>query len=87
MSRKKVGAIKKSKNPGESDYIELFRSIVVPEGKKVFLNLESKKSKIDGINKALKDGKITEDYAKKQLEYANEIPDFVRFEIIQTTKD
>ena len=88
MARRKVGEIKKSKNQGESDYIEIFRDIKIPDGsKKVYLQLESKKSKIEGITKALNDGKITEDYAKKQISYANEMKDYVRFEIIQVTKD
>lgn len=77
MAKKKrvqVGSVMKSKNAGEPDYIKM------RDGKTY--RLESKKSQLDSLHKAVAEGKLSPDVAEKVEERINKIPDFVRFEII-----
>ena len=78
MAKKKrmqVGSVMKSKNAGEPDYIKM------RDGKTY--RLESKKSQLESLQKAVADGKLSPDVAEKVEERINKIPDFVRFEIIE----
>jgi len=77
MAKKKrvqVGSVMKSKNAGEPDYIKM------RDGKTY--RLESKKSQLDSLYKAVAENKLSPEIAEKVEERINKIPDFVRFEII-----
>lgn len=61
------------------DYIKVTNSVTLKEGS--FLNLDSKKSREDGIKYRLSQGWITEEQAQKQLEGLSKWADYKRFEI------
>ena len=85
FNRLEVGAVMKSADKAKPDYIKISNDVTLKKGD--FLNLESKQSKIDGINAALENGKMSAETAEKLLEYANKIPDFVRFQIVKLSKE
>ena len=85
-----VGAVFKGKD-GKPDYIKISEDLVLKKGD--FLNLESKQSKIEGITKAIENGKLSEEVGNKLLENVEKTkwvekdrPDtFIRFEITKST--
>ena len=83
--RIEIGAVMKSSEKGKPDYIKISNDVELKKGD--YLNLESKQSKIDGINAAVENGKMSAETAEKLLEYANKIPDFVRFQIVKLNKE
>lgn len=83
-SRKRIGQILKSKNPGEIDYIKIDEDITLKKGD--FLSLENKASQLASIQKGIESGKLSEDLAAKLTEQAEKIPDFVRFHVVKVTK-
>lgn len=72
--RNVVGSILKAKDGG-TDYIKM------RDGKTY--KLESKKSRLESLNKAVEDGKLTEEVAAKVREGIEKIPSWVRFEIVE----
>ena len=83
--RLKVGSVLKSKEAGQMDYIKIDADVILKKGD--LLSLESKKSKIEGLKKAIESGKLTGEYADKLMAEAERIPDFVRFQIIKLNND
>ena len=83
--RLKVGSVLKSKEAGQMDYIKIDADVILKKGDT--LRLESKKSKIEGIKKAMESGKLTGEVAEKLLEQAENMKEFVRFEIIKLNND
>jgi hypothetical protein len=79
--RKVIGAIKKRKD-GSGDYLEIKEAVAVG-----MYNLESKASRLKSLEEAVENGKVSEELAVKRRESINKTPDFVRFEIVQYTKD
>lgn len=82
--RVSVGSVLKGKE-GAPDYIKIRTSVTLKEGQ--VLNLQSAKQQREGVEKALKDGKMSEELAKKILERIDKIPDFVRFEVVLLTNE
>jgi hypothetical protein len=91
-----VGSVYKRKD-GNGDYIKfrydsdikeaLLKAIAGSgEGSELYLNLESKQKKLASLEKALSEGKISEDKAVKARERIEKIPDYVRFEIVLVTE-
>lgn len=83
--RIKVGSVLKSKEAGQMDYIKIDADVILKKGDT--LRLESKKSKIEGLKKAIDAGKLSGEVADKLLEQAEKMPEFVRFEIIKLNND
>lgn len=93
--RLKVGSVVKSKEKGKPDYIQMTGKQAqllakhlsqFEDNDKVFINLESKESQIASLEAAMESGKLDAEYAKKQIGFAENIPDFVRFELIVLEK-
>lgn len=79
MAKKKrqvVGSVCKSKNEGEPDYIKM------RDGGKVY-RLESPKYQLANLEKAVSEGKLSEDIAQKVRERISKIPSWVRFEMVE----
>ena len=84
-SRTVVGSIVKSKDTTKPDYVTVANDIVLKKGQ--YLNLESKTFQLSGIDKAVADGKMSAEIGTAAKERINKIPDFVRFQIVQVTKN
>lgn len=79
-TRTTFGSVLKSKTAGEPDYIKVKSAVTLKEGQ--VLRLESKKFKLDSLEKAVTAGKISEEMATKRRESIEKMPEFVRFEIV-----
>lgn len=73
--RNVVGSVCKSKEAGQPDYIKM------RDGKTY--RLESAKSQLESLEKAVAEGKLTGDIAEKVRERINKTPPWVRFEIVE----
>jgi hypothetical protein len=62
------------------DYIKVTNNVTLKEGS--FLNLESKKTREEGIKYRLSQGWITEEQAQKQMEGLSKWADYKRFDIV-----
>lgn len=80
-----VGSVLKSKTEGEPDYIKINEDIVLKKGDT--LSLESKKSQLTSIDKAVENGKMSEETADKIRANVEKMPIFIRFNIVKLTKD
>lgn len=76
---KTVGSIVKSKTAGENDYIKFSQDVVFKKGDTV--SLENKSSITKRADKLLADKKISEEIASKIKKEAEQMPDFVRFNL------
>lgn len=97
--RTKVGAVLKSKDSTQPDYIKIDTDVTLKKGD--ILNLESKKSKLASLEKNIENGKLSGDLADKIRDgiekapfYEKEIVNgqvvergFIRFEIVKVSKD
>ena len=83
--RTKIGSVLKSKTDGDPDYIKLDVDITLKKGDT--LSLESKKSKLASLEKAVENGKLSGELETKIREGIEKMPTFVRFEIVRVTKD
>ena len=83
--REVIGSVKKSKEAGKGDYIQMNMDVTLKKGD--YLNLESQKSQQDRIDELLENGKMTAESHAKASERIAKIPAFVRFEIVKVTKD
>lgn len=83
--RKEIGAVLKSKDATQPDYIKINEDVVLKKGD--ILNLESKKSKLASLEKNVENGKLSGDLADKIREGIEKMPDFIRFSIVKVTKD
>lgn len=83
-TRRTVGSVIKSKNEGEMDYIKIRDDVTFKKGD--ILQLESVKSKLASLEKAVSSGKLSEEVAEKVREQVSKTPDFVRFDIVQVNK-
>jgi predicted translin family RNA/ssDNA-binding protein len=83
--RKEIGSVLKSKDASQPDYIKISEDIVLKKGDT--LSLESKKSRLAGLEKNIENGKLSGELADKIRESIEKIPDFVRFQIVRITKD
>lgn len=83
--RIKVGSVLKSKDPSQMDYIKIDTDVMLKKGDT--LSLESKKSRLAGLEKNVEAGKLSTEIADKIREGIEKTPEFVRFEIIKVTKD
>jgi len=86
MARRTIGSILNptadtlKKNPMALRYIKINEDVVLSKG--TIINLESKQSKIAGLQAALASGKLSEDYVEKLIEQAKNMPDFVAFDLV-----
>lgn len=98
--RNTVGSVLKSKPDKDgnigSDYVKLrgdMKDVLLnavakmDDQKGLILNLESKKSKLEGLEEAVRNGKLSGDNAEKARERINKMPDFVRFEMVLVEKE
>ena len=69
----------------KADYIKIGADVALT--KDTFLNLESKTDQLKGIDNAVANGKMSADNAAQSKERVSKIPDFVRFQIVQVTKN
>jgi len=84
-TRTEVGSICKSKDAEKPDYIKVNTDITLKKGD--ILNLESKKSKLEGIDTAVQNGKLSQDKADEIIEKINAMPEWVRFSIVRVVKN
>jgi hypothetical protein len=92
MAKKRIvyGSVLKSTKEGSTDYIKLRKDtadtlLTALKGaneKGLALSLESKTHRIESLNKAVDDGKVTVEKAEEIRGYIDKMPDFVRFEIV-----
>lgn len=80
-----VGSIVKNKEAGKPDYMTVAQDYALKKGD--YLNLESKKSQLEGIEQAVANGKMSADIAAQAKERINKIPDFVRFQVVHVQKN
>lgn len=85
MARIKVGSVLKSKDSSKNAYIKIDNDVVLKKGD--FLNLDNKKSRLQGIEISEANGKLSSEVAQKLREQVEKMPDFVLFEITLVTKD
>lgn len=78
-----VGSIVKGKD-GKPDYLKIRDTVTLNKGD--ILNLESQKTQVTSLEKAIADGKLSGEFAEKLLERAKAIPDWVRFEVTKSEK-
>ena len=81
FKRRVVGTICKGKE-GKGDYLKITEDI-----KAGFFNLESKKSQLDNLEKLINEGKVSGDFAETIRARIENIPDFVRFQIVKVEKE
>jgi hypothetical protein len=87
-SRRTVASLYKGKNGG-GDYVKINlppgeTTLVLQNGD--ILNFETQKSKLASIQKASEAGTLVGENLAKALERANNIPNFVRGELVQVKK-
>ena len=80
--RQVVGDVRKNDKGGS--YIKIKDDVTLKRGQ--CLNVESKAEQLAGVDKALADGKMSEEVAEKVKERINKIPDFILREIILLNK-
>ncbi len=90
-----VGSVVKSKDLDKMDYIKINPKIkddlidalqnMDPE-KGLFLNLESKQSQLESIERAVENGSLTEENAAASRERVEKTPEFIRFSIVLVRK-
>jgi hypothetical protein len=80
-----VGSVLKSKNEGETDYIKINEDVSFKKGDT--LSLESKKSQLASLAKAVENQKMSQEVADKIIANVEKMPDFIRFNIVKVTKD
>ena len=89
--RQVVGSVVKSKTEGKGSYLRLrgdnadvlLKALAgADKSKGLNLLLESKKTQLASLEKAISEGKIAGDNAEKAKERVNKIPDFVLFEVV-----
>lgn len=66
------------------DYIKINTDITLK--KDDFLNLESKKSQLESLDAAMKSGKLSEEVGLEIRAKVENIPDFVRFQVVRVEK-
>lgn len=81
--REVIGSVVKGKD-GKPDYIKVRSDVKLSQGE--FLNLESKSQQASSLEKAVADGKLSEEIADSIRERIEKIPEFVRFEIVRLNK-
>lgn len=85
MKRLKIGSVIKSKDPAKADYIKLDDKL--PGGTITFkagdyIQVESKAYQLSSLEKAIADGKLSEENAEKARDRINNIKDFIRAELV-----
>jgi len=80
-----VGSVVKSKTAGKPDYIQIGTDVALRKGQ--YLNLESKDFQLKGIDTAVASGVMTGENGEKAKARINDIPDFVRFQIVLVEKN
>lgn len=78
--RKVIGSVCKSKEASRPDYIKIREDVVLKKNQS--LRLESKKFQLESLEGARSAGKISEELSEKIKERIDNIPDWVRFEIV-----
>lgn len=88
FKRRTIGSVVKARDGG-SDYIQIRKDLTEPVVLKAgqSLRLESAEAQSLGVTKALQEGKLSEENARKALERIQKIPVFVRFEIVELTQE
>ena len=82
-SRRQVGSIIKSKDD-RPDYIKFSEDVVFKKGDT--LSLESKKSQLASLEKAIEEKRLGGEAAAKARARIDSTPDWVRFQVIQVKK-
>lgn len=87
-TRTTVGSIIKGKD-GKPDYLKVNKSLKEPVVLMAgdILNLESKVAQLTSLEAAVSSGKLHPEYADKARERINNIPDYVRFDVILSKKN
>lgn len=75
--RQVVGSVCKAKDASKPDYVKM------RDGR--IFRLESPKFQLENLNKAVRDGKLSEEVAQSIRERIEKIPAFVRFEMVELT--
>jgi len=82
--RRTIGSVVKSKEAGEPDYIKIGDDVVLKKGDT--LRLESKAAQLRNLEEGVQAGRLGEETASKIRERLDRFPEWVRFEIVQLTK-
>lgn len=83
--RKTIGSVIKGKD-GKADYIKIGNEDVVLKAGS-YVNLESKKQRLESLDKAVADGKMKPETAEKVKAAVEKTPDFVRFSLSITVDE
>lgn len=88
MARNKIGSVYKSMDPTKSNYIkvDLFGKDAITLRHGEYINVESKAYQLKSLEKALAEGRISEDNAEKAKGRIEKMPDFVLGELILNSK-
>lgn len=78
MARKTIGSVIKGKD-GKPDYIKISQDVTLKQGQ--YVNLESKKARLDSLTKAESEGKLSADLVTKIRSILDKEPEFVRFSL------
>lgn len=73
-----IGSVIKGQD-GKPDYIKIKEDVSLKAGS--FLNLESKASRLAGLEKSVADGKLSEEMAEKIRVNVEKTPEWVRFRV------
>lgn len=68
-----IGAVQLKKDG--SRVIKINSDVVLKQGQ--YVNLETPSAQIEGLTRAMQEGKLTEEWAMKQIERLEKTPDFV----------
>lgn len=83
--RTMVGEVKASPEDAKSFYIKFVTDAVFKAGDTV--SLQSKQQQLDSATEAFNEGKLSEELLGKITERVNNIPEFVKFQVIKLSKE
>lgn len=83
--RETVGEVKASPDDAKSFYVKFTSDAVFKAGDTV--SLQSKQQQIDSAKSAYENGKLSEEMFEKITERVNNIPEFVKFQVVRLTKE
>ena len=83
--RTMVGEVKTSPDDPKSFYIKFVADAIFKAGDTV--SLQSKQQQIDSATDAFNNGKLSEELLTKITERVNNIPEFVKFQVIKLSKE
>lgn len=78
-----VGSVLRSKEEGKPNYIKLKENVAAG----TTLSVESKKVQLDNLERAIGEGKLSEELGAKRREQISRMPDWVVADLVQLIKN